>query len=156
MASEGIVVETTIEDAAVQAMLSHAIARSIDLEPAFVLIGKRLAASTFSRAEKQIAPDGTPWAPLSDSTVKAHERASTPNPHKALFGATGRMLRMTHANASATELKFGTNVKSKGGFLYPWIQQVGSTRIPARPWLGISDADEVAIGEILKHYIEGT
>jgi len=48
MASEGIVVETTIEDAAVQAMLSHAIARSIDLEPAFVLIGKRLAASTLS------------------------------------------------------------------------------------------------------------
>ncbi len=103
-------------------------------------------------------PDGTPWAVLSPLTVA--RRGST----GPILRATGRMAASIVSQVSGTSLRIGSPVEqaavmqlgaaqgafgrtSRGGPI-PW------GTIPARPFLGLSGADEVEIIKIAEDWLE--
>lgn len=113
-----------------------------DLSPLMGQIGDYLIDSTRQRIDDQQAPDGTPWAPLSPA-YKARKRK---NADRILV--LDNVLRGTLAyNAGPRALEFGTNR------IYGATHQFGRDAIPARPFLGISDADEGEILLLLREYV---
>lgn len=122
------------------------VARLGNLTPAMDEIGSALTASTLDRFERGKAPDGSPWEP---SLRAIADEGQT------LVDSARLMQSITH-KASQREVEIGTNL------IYARIHQFGgqagkgrSVELPARPYLGASDDDERAIGEIFDDYLSG-
>lgn len=103
------------------------------------LIGAALEDSTLERFETNIAPDGTPWKPS--------ERATLQNGQTLVDSA--RLRDSIGYEVTGDELSLGTNV------IYAAIHQGGgkagrnkSVELPARPFLGVSDQDQLSIDDI--------
>lgn len=136
--------------ARVQQQLHRLGERVGNLQPAFEDIGELLLRTHFERWGRQEAPDGTPWAPLSERYRKRKRRNQ------------GNILRLyDHLRdtlayrASPAELLFGSNR------VYAAIHQFGGSpdmkpplaAIPARPFLGISSDDQASVLDILEQYL---
>ena len=110
----------------------------------------------------QSAPDGAPWADLSDATKRQRERIGKwPGP---ILRVTGRLADSIISDSDATSAVAGTNV------VYAGVHQFGASRgefgattagspipwgdIPARPFLGISSADELDIIDVLNDHFD--
>lgn len=116
-----------------------------DMTVLFHDIGEYLHESHRQRFADQVAPDGTPWAPLSEK-YQARKRK---NADRILV--LDGILRDTLAyNAGPRELEFGTNL------IYGATHQFGRDEIPARAYLGISDDDETEILRILHDFVANT
>ena len=128
--------------------LQRLLRASGDLSPALRSIGEGLVKSTQDRFRHEIAPDGTAWAPLSATTLRRKKR----NRDKILteFGHLRRLIAVGAVTPQSVEIgsslvyatthqfgaakgEFGTD---RGGRPIPWGD------IPARPFLGVSRADE--------------
>jgi len=103
------------------------------------LIGAALEDSTLERFETNIAPDGTPWKPS--------ERATAQNGQTLVD--TSRLRDSIGYEVTGNELTLGTNV------IYAAIHQGGgkagrnlAVELPARPYLGVSDSDQLTIDDI--------
>lgn len=142
----------TIDDDQVLQALNTMQQRAIRLQPAFKAIGEAMVASTHERFREKESPDGTPWAPLSDATVKrkGHDRI--------LEGESNQLARQIHYATSDDELLWGSSM------VYAAMQHFGGRQsqhphlwgdIPARPFLGLSDDDEEEIHETLRDWLEG-
>ena len=117
-----------------------------DLSPLFGQIGEYLIESYQDRIDRQVAPDGTPWAPLSPDYAARKRK----NADKILV--LDGILRDTPAyNVGPRELEFGTSQATKD---YAATQHFGRGAIPARPHVGISDEDENEILLLTREYIE--
>ncbi|WP_162899912.1 phage virion morphogenesis protein [Halomonas sp. JS92-SW72] len=131
--------------------------------PAMQDIGEYLIGSTRQRFHDMQGPNGEPWVPNTETTQDATEARGDRYDPRPLFGPTKRLsseilaFPSNHAVAVGSALiqaavmqfgaeqgEFGTS--SRGGPL-PWGD------IPARPFIGISDADEVQVLEILNGYL---
>lgn len=118
-----------------------------NLQPALAQIGEYLLESHQSRFQLEVAPDGTPWAPLAPETLarkKGEDR---------ILQETGMLRDTLSYDASATELLFGSNLE------YAATHQFGREEdgIEARPFIGITDGpwqDNVEILDILREYIQ--
>ncbi|MEO6917571.1 MAG: phage virion morphogenesis protein [Collimonas sp.] len=146
-------------DAAIAGLL-HAVG---DLTPFYKDAGEHLVNTTKRRFETSTAPDGTPWAPNSAVTL-ARKKGTKP-----LIGETRELSTAIHYVIDADGLMVGSNK------IYAAAQQFGMVRgyagqnkrnapipwgdIPAREYLGLSDADEVEILALavdhLKNAMEG-
>ena len=131
-----------------------------DLTPLMADIGEYLVRTTKDRFRDQEAPDGTPWAPLSEST----RRRKKINKDRILTreGYLGGTIAF---RASPDEVLVGSNL------IYAGTHQFGAEKgafgstsrgspipwgdIPARPFLGLSDADADEIREIVADYLLG-
>lgn len=134
---------------------------SKDPSTALAQIGEYLQRSTRERFKTQTAPDGTPWAPLSENTKKHR------NQNKILT-LRGHLQGKLTWQAGSNSVEIGTNsiyaathqfgmtkgyagtgqYKTKqGSFPIPW------GNIPARPFLGISDSDETQLLKIIETHI---
>ena len=130
-----------------------------DATPLMRDIGEHLLNTTRDRFDSQTDPDGNPWAPLSDDTKRRKKR----NADKILTRdgdlrgnlayRTGRdaveigspsIYAGTHQHG-ALKGAFGTT--SRGGPI-PWGD------IPARPFLGLSEADRAEIEELARDYLD--
>jgi phage gpG-like protein len=145
-----------------------------NLTPVFDEIGGMLVTSTNKRFEDQAGPDGTAWKPLTATTLLFRAqggirgkkevfrkdggltaRASkTINAAKILILSGALQKSITH-RASATQVQVGTNR------VYAAIHQFGGRAgrgkkvdIPARPFLGLSDADRSSILTITTRLLE--
>lgn len=143
-------IHMTIQSQAIQAWLTRAAASGRNLTPMLKNMGEELLNSTLERFDKSLAPDGSAWAPNSPVTL-ARKRGSQP-----LVGETGLLSTEIDYQVSGHELVLASN---KG---YAAMQQFGGTRsrfghlwgdIPARPFLGLSTADEQALLEIAEDYL---
>lgn len=93
-----------------------------DIKPALRDIGEYLTVSDRQRFEKQIAPDGTPWAPLSPRYLKAKKK----NKNRILV-FEGRLMNNRRYQVGENELQFGSIEP------YAAIQHFGGEiEIPAR------------------------
>lgn len=121
-------------------------------------IGAYLETIVRLRFEREVGPDGEPWAP-------------TRRGFSILKGSPPRLMSSITRHTSSDRTEVGTNV------LYAAIHQFGGTVrpkraralvftapdgtrvfalkvvIPARPFLGIDEADESAIEEIVADYL---
>lgn len=147
----------TIEiDAASMAEMSEALDRLANhcrnIAPALKEIGEMLKRSTDERFDRQVAPDGTPWADIDGETMIA--KRGTPGEGKILTHTT-RLRRSINYQVVGDGLLVGTNV------LYAAIHQLGGEtgsrgrrfEMIARPFLGLSADDKERAIEIVADYL---
>ena len=124
-------------------------------------IGEHLLNTTRERFSSQTAPDGTPWAPLSED----YKRTKPRNQDKilTLYGILRGQLTY---RAARDEVAIGSPT------IYAGTHQFGAERgafgttargapipwgdIPARPFLGLSPDDESAVMEILAEHLDAS
>lgn len=110
-------------------------------------IGKYLVNSTRERISlTKTAPDGSIWKQWSPATALARKKDGT---------ASGGLLYRTGALANSISYKVSNDeVEITASAKYASFLQLGTSRMPARPFLGISLDDSNAIGEIIKRQIK--
>lgn len=147
-----------LDDAELRRAL-RALARHLDdPAPALAEIGEVLLRSTRARFAAGRDPRGRPWAPLSPVTIarKGHARP--------LIGDSGALRLIRYRLAGRHSVEVGT------GAVYGATHQFGARRgrfgrtrrgapipwgdIPARPFLGLSDADRRDVLAILREFLE--
>lgn len=145
--------------------------------PALLTIGEKLVVSTKKRFDTSTAPDGSRWAPNSQATylqqitdskgrkLKSYHRkdgrinsrgAEKMIGKKPLIGKTGLLAQQISYALDGNGLRIGSPME------YAAMQQFGGKKsqfpnlwgdIPARPFLGISDADETMILRTVNDYL---
>ena len=129
------------------------LARSLtDMKPALKAIGESLVESTKQRFVDSKGPDGVKWKPNKPSTL-ARKKSRKP-----LIGESLMLSEQIHYDVIANDtLIVGSSME------YAAMQQFGGTKaefpnlwgdIPARPFLGISDADQAMIEETIREHLE--
>lgn len=144
-------------------------------------LNQRLAAileqSTQERFEEEKDPDGRSWQRLSEQTLiararrrtrrsdgtsgfktkrgKVSKRAQRIMANAAILKDTSRLMRSIASKARPEGIAVGTNL------VYGAIHQLGgkagrgkSVEIPARPFLGVSGADEEDLLAMLQEFVE--
>ncbi len=152
----GARITATIDDARAKRAIERMLATAQDPGPAMQEIGASLLTSTQQRFEDDESPEGEPWKALAFSTMfhklsKAKRAKRRGGEH--ILVVKGLLL------ASLTYLASRIGVDVGSGRTQAAIQQFGGSpgmapgpaAIPARPYLGLSSADETEIGEILIH-----
>lgn len=146
--------------------IRKAIALLDDMTPVYQDISEYMLQAHRQRFVTGTAPDGTPWAPKSAATLERYKRLGYGSLGKPLIGPSKALSRLIQNFVSkdgvligssqiyagvmqdgAEKGAFGTN--SRGDPL-PW------GRIPARPWLGISDEEELGIVAITEEHLGST
>lgn len=131
-----------------------------DMTPAMRQIADYMVFSTKDRFLAGVSPEGQAWAPKSQVTLDAYARRGDRQDPHPLFGPSGRLSKQIFA-------QFGTDWVEWGSpEIYSRVMQFGAGRhtlgpmspwgdIPARPFIGISEADESALTEIVAEYLSG-
>ena len=159
--------------------------RAKNFRPVLAEIGEDQTESTKRRFSTAKAPDGTPWAQNSATTIArygdlfARKKDGTRSKKteakiagkKPLTGETGALAKFinyqvlddnqvgigspmiyagTHQyGAKRGEFGTGSFKTKKGSFPIPW------GNIPARPFLGASEADKINIADLVRSYMLG-
>lgn len=129
-----------------------------DLTPAMRDIGEYLVRTTKDRFADERGPDGTPWAPLTDRTRRRKRRNTGRilTEHGFLGGQIAYQAGPAEVEAGSPLVYAGTHQfgaeegsfgSTSGGGPIPWGD------IPAREFLGLSDADGDEIEDILRDYL---
>ena len=153
------------------------------MRPIMLEIGEAVSESTRQRFLTSTAPDGTPWKRLADGTVLARYQKMMAGLGKGNYKKDGSLNKKGKAageriQAAAAiplvdtgQLKDSLRYQSIDGgagveigtnrFSSEWeggaaVHQFGSKKahIPARPFLGLSRADEATVLEILQEFLE--
>jgi phage virion morphogenesis protein len=156
MAMAGAMLDVQVDDSQVGAVLAELIERLGDIRTPLNDIAEYLHQATDERFRQQVAPDGTPWAPLSPATL-ARKKGSR------ILRESGVLQDTMRHQVEGEELLFGTDRpygavqqfgqkagasgRTKRGAPIPWGD------IPARPYLGLSSADESEILAIVTNYL---
>lgn len=131
------------DDADVQAALKKLLEKLGNLEPVFRDIGESLLISHRARFDRAVSPDGVPWPDLSPGYRERKKK----NRDKILV--LDGWLRQLNYAASGTELRIGTDR------IYGATDQFGdpSRHIPARPFLGLDEAERNEVLAILAEWL---
>lgn len=144
-------IEVKIDSKAVIDALDRLARSAANPRPALLAIGESLVVSTKKRFESSTAPDGNKWAPNKPSTLKRKKG------DKPLIGKTGVLAGDIHYAVDGSGLQVGSLME------YAAMQQFGGKKskfpslwgdIPARPFLGISEADEQMILDTVNDYLQ--
>jgi len=115
-------------------------------QPLMQRIADHLVASTRARIRTtKTSPDGTPWRPWAPATADARTADGS-----AVFGLlfrTGFLYQSIQASVQGTQVTVFSDAP------YAKHLQQGTTRMPARPFLGISQGDQDAIMGFVDRYI---
>lgn len=153
--------------------LSRAATELGDLSELMDLLGMEMVFRTGQNFRDGTAPDGTPWAPRSATTLAAYGRAKPPKVPKGgplvLHGFLSQSISHEQAPAhvdwgsnalqaavmqfGASQGQFGARIgKDKNGrdhfMTIPWGD------IPARPYLGVGPDDETVLTETIEKWLE--
>lgn len=146
-----------------RAAIREAIEALSDATPMYEEIGEHMDKSTRKRFIAGVGPDGTAWAAKSQTTLDRYKRLGYGVLRKPLLGPGKRLSREIQRFVSKDGVVIGSSL------IYAGVMQDGAAkgafgtdargrplpwgRIPARPWLGIADADETAIIAITEEYV---
>jgi phage virion morphogenesis protein len=121
--------------------------RLSDTRPLLQKIGDHLVASSKARIRTtKTSPDGTPWEPWAQSTREARTKAGTAG--SGLLYETGTLFRSIQATITRNRASVETSVP------YAIYLQQGTPNMPARPFLGISESDQVAIRRFVELHLQ--
>lgn len=151
-----------IDNTAVLAAFNRLIAAGQDTGPIMRVIGEDVTRRAKQRFETSTAPDGTPWAPNSDTTLRAvlHGNAKNFTKKGALSARGGRTLAgkkplIGESRDLSRQIDYAADSDSVTIFanpIYAAMQQFGGTKaefphlwgdIPARPFLPVTAAREL-------------
>lgn len=142
-------IQIEIVDHDILATLRRLQNHSDNLRPALLKIGEKLKESTHQRFSNKTGPDGHAWLSNAESTIERKGRD---------FALTdgGTLGNTINYQAGIDELLIGSPME------YAAMMQFGGTKseflnlwgdIPARPFLGVSDADKNELLRILEHHL---
>jgi phage virion morphogenesis protein len=147
--------DITVDSAEARRAIELLFARTLNLREPFEEIGASLLTSTQQRFEDEQAPDGTPWADLALSTQlrRVTKRQSRGGSH--ILRVKGLLAASVTYLATPVELTMGSNRVQAA------LMQLGGTSemapgpaaVPARPFLGLSSADEREATDILLDHL---
>ncbi len=149
-----------------KALLGRAAEQLTDPTALMQQIGEYAVRSTQERFKAGVSPDGRAWARNSPATL-ARKRGSRP-----LFGETGKLSSTIFASASANMVIWGSGREqaavqqygarrgafgaysgvNKDGRAYSGVTPWGD--IPARPFIGISRADETNLSALVEDWLD--
>ncbi len=153
--------------------LQGMLARAKDFRPVLAEIGVDMTESTIQRFNTATAPDGTPWAPNSPVTLARYSALFKPNKNGTLKKKDQvKIANKKPLTADGTLGKRSINYQVQSGNavgigstrLYASMQQFGGKKsdfphlwgnIPARPFLGASEADKTNIADLVRSYMLG-
>jgi phage virion morphogenesis protein len=141
------------------------LARSLtDMSPVMEEIGETLAESTKQRFSEGSAPDGSKWAPKSQTTLDAYTRRGDRVNVRPLFGPSGRLSSEISYSVMPDSVEIGSNL------IYSAVMQFGAAKgafgktrtggsipwgnIPARPFLGVSETDRSNLIETIEEWMD--
>lgn len=152
----GAMLDIQLDSSQVGTALAELEARLGDLRTPLNDIAEYLHRSTDDRFRQQIGPDGSPWVPLSATTL-ARKKGTR------ILRESGTLQDTLRHQVSGDELSFGTDRlygavhqfgqpsggsgKTRRGAPIPWGD------IPARPYLGLSTEDKLEILAIITQYL---
>lgn len=159
-------ITTEINEPQVRAALERMLAGVTDMSQVMTDIAEYLAEATKARFATGKAPDGEAWAPKSPATLAAYgARKSNRVDTRPLFGPTGMLNSQIHHDHGSDFASISSNLiqsavmqwgaakgafgTTKTGSSIPWGD------IPARPFIGISEADRVEIPAIVEEWLKG-
>lgn len=120
-----------------------------DLRYIFNKVGKMLLERTLNRMDEGVSPDGEPWEPLSDYTIKKYAKDGTV--HHGLLHNTGALRDSISFHSYRKRLEFYSE-----GCAYASSHQFGDVNgmaiLPAREFLGLNEEDIVLMLEMLTEY----
>ena len=135
----------------------------VEMKPVYEDMGEYLVKSHKDRFKTGTAPDGTRWAPKRPATIERYRRAGDGNLTRPLIGPSRRLGNEIQYLSSSIGLEVGSNLE------YAATMQTGAEKgafgsdkrgrpipwgfIPARVWLGISEADEHALLDIIDEHL---
>lgn len=145
-----------ITDDEITAALTRLSAALSDMTPVMQEIGEIMIDSTKQRFPQGIAPDGSRWAPKSQTTLNRYgARSSNRIDIRPLFGPSGALSSQIFYEAAPDSVAWGSPM------IYAAPQQFGAAQgafgrtsrngpipwgnIPARPFLGVSAEDQTNI-----------
>jgi len=154
----GTNVQVDFDTTELVAALNHVLATGRNLRPVMMEIAEHLHRSTRDRFDREEAPDGTPWAPVTPQTqarknagysAGGGQKDKLPAPDKILHGAT--LLLRDNMAPLYDEDEAGLAALQA----YAATHQFGAPErnIPARPFLGLSPGDQAEILDILAEAI---
>jgi len=116
----------------------------VESDEAKQLLVRRIRA----RFDAQRGPDNSAWEPLKPRTVEIKKRIGAPKPQQALyrFGALRDSIGVIRGRnagllTSNTGLGFRVGVTDPEVAWYARVQNYGTDRIPARPFMGLNELD---------------
>lgn len=164
----GATFEVEFNNPEAQDVLNQLERKLVDLNPALNDIAEYLYQVHDQRFKDQVAPDGTPWAPLSPS----YQRIKARNKNRILV-LDGNLANNFRHRISGSELNFGTNVpyaahhhfgtkpytikpKTKKALAFGGtvVKKVNHPGLKARPFFGTNDADNQEILQLLTEHLE--
>ncbi len=134
-------------DIKVRQALNKLMQKSTDLTPAMRAIAGVFRDSAEQAFASETSPDGLPWQPLAEKTIKARSKKGT---------WPGKVLTEKGQLASSISSLYGNNFAMIGSNLdYALTQQIGraNANIPARKFLGVSSNDKNEILNILRNHL---
>lgn len=149
----GVSFVPTVDDQ-VSSALKELARRVKDIDPVLDEIGASQVTEVQDRFEHERGPDGKPWKGLAEITL-AHRRAKGATSPKILSDTRNLYDSVTHRVASGVSVTVGTNRA------YARRQQLGDEdqnvagAIPARAFLGLSDAGRKEILAIVADHLGG-
>ncbi len=179
----GAAITVDVDDREWRAAFKRLRKRMKDLSPVMDEIGASLEHTTKRRFETETAPSGEPWKPSMPSYDRGgsgvHPKGGGHTDRGQTLTDTGRLRASFTRQASEDEVIVGTNVvyaaihqfggktrphvirpRRKKALFWPGlnhpvkkVQHPGS-KVPARPFLGISSSDERRIGRIFEDWLE--
>jgi phage gpG-like protein len=122
------------------------LARLRDPRPLLDVVGQLLVTSTRARLRTTKSdPRGGAWAPWAPSTYRARSRSGLAG---GLLVDSGRLLNSIDYQVQGRQVVVGARDVPYAQFL-----QGGTSRMPARPFVGVSDGDRTAIQRAAERYL---
>lgn len=159
----GVSMEVAIRDREVRRNFSKLERAMKNTTPVMEAIGTGLVGTTTKRFVTQTGPDGGAWAALNPAYAsgKRNSRILTESGRlrDSISHVAGNDVVRIGSNVIYAAIhQFGGEIKAKGGgrlafFIGGRMVRPVSVTIDARPYLGISSADEVLIGEIISGFV---
>lgn len=143
----GATIKIEVDDAEVRALFGRVAAFGAGpTRETLVDIGEYMVRATRARADLEQEPDGVPWVALSPKYARRKQRL---RPGVKMLKFDFHMLGDQFSYQPGPDyVDIGTNAP------YGARQQFGGGGIPARPWLGASEADLTELRAILDDHLE--
>ncbi len=162
-----------VDDRSVLAALRQLSSKSSNLANVLADIGEHLTETTKRRFDTSTAPDGTKWAPNTQTTILQHLGAYKGSYTKAgkisskgISRVTSKKPLIGETRSLSSTINYLVNgnqsVEIGSPMIYSAMHQFGGHKtdypnlwgnIPARPFLGLSDDDRRNILDILAEYL---
>jgi phage virion morphogenesis protein len=118
-----------------------------DLTPLMDAIGHLLENSTRKRFETKRDPEGIDWAQLKPQTIE-RKRNKSGRVRGGILVDRGDLRKSITYFASTQSVTVGTDRP------YGQYHQSGTEHMPARRFLGLSEADKTEINDFIRHFLE--